>query len=231
MAIFCFKNLTTAKRLPTILSEERQKKEWSLSEFSAKSGVPTKYLNLLEKGVFSALPPAKTFRLAYVRAAAEALGLTASTCLTQFGNEGGFEDVKMVHPRTGMPRLPFNSISIFVRNMIAGLVMLLLVGYLGWQVRGILQPPILTVFYPLEGAIVNDLTTTIAGQTEAESKLSINGQNVMLNNQGRFSVPVDLTAGLNTVVIAAVRKHGKTTLITRHLIARPKNTLTLKNKE
>ncbi len=231
MAIFCFKTLSHTKRLMHDLADARNKHGWSIEELSAKTHLPVKYIMALERGAFHELPPTKTFRLSYVRALATALELDPEVCIAQFIQQNGLADLKMVHPRTELPRLPFNSVSIFVRNLIGGFAVLLLVGYLGWQVKGILQPPKLTVFYPLEGAIVNDLNTTIAGQTEAETKLSINGQEVLLNNQGLFSVPVDLTNGLNTVVISAMRKHGKTTVVTRHLIARSKNTVTLKNKE
>ncbi len=231
MTIFCFKTLSPTKRLSQLVTEARIEKNLTVAELSTSARVPEKYVTALERADFSSLPPAKTFRLAYIKALAQTLGLPIDQTVTQFITEGGVEELSMVHPRTELPRLPFSSVSIFIRNLVGGLVVLLLIGYLGWQVKRILQPPTLTVYYPLEGAIVNDLSTTIAGQTENESKLTINGQDVMLNNQGRFSVPIDLTAGLNTVVIAAARKHGKTTLITRHLIARPKNTLTLKNNE
>jgi Helix-turn-helix domain/Glucodextranase, domain B len=227
MAIFCFKPLTTTRRLSHIFSEARLKQEISIQQLSARTRIPEKYLLALEAGTPLLLPPAKAFRLAYVRSVAEALNLSVDKCLNQFRAEGGLNDLKTSHPQTQLRSLPFTSIGIFARNLFLGSLVLLFIGYLSWQIKGILQPPTLNVFYPEEGAIINDLSTAIAGQTENESRVSINGQSVMLNNQGRFSINIDLTPGLNTVTVAAVRKHGKTTLITRHLIVRPKTNLGL----
>jgi hypothetical protein len=94
-------------------------------------------------------------------------------------------------------------------------------GYLTWQIRGILEPPALTVFSPAEGTVITSASTLVEGITEAESLLAVNGQEVVMNKDGKFQAELNLVTGLNTITIASTKKkHRKTTTITRHVIVR-----------
>jgi hypothetical protein len=78
------------------------------------------------------------------------------------------------------------------------------------------------VFSPAEGSIVTEASTLVEGVTEAESQLAVNGQEVIMNADGKFEAELNLIPGLNTITIASTKKkHGKTTTITRHVIVRP----------
>ena len=62
--------------------------------------------------------------------------------------------------------------------------------------------------------------TLIEGETEKETKLTVNGKDVMVNEAGRFSTEIDLNDGVNTIAVSVTKKHGKTTTITRHVVVR-----------
>lgn len=103
---------------------------------------------------------------------------------------------------------------------LAGLI-LFFSGYLVWQVKGILEPPRLLLASPEEGELVNGLSLKIRGETEPETTLLVNGQTVMVNEAGRFDMKIDVQQGLSTLTFQAIKKHGKTTTITRHVVVAP----------
>ncbi|MEK7213449.1 MAG: helix-turn-helix domain-containing protein [Patescibacteria group bacterium] len=222
MAIFCLKKIESPVRLGERLRKAREGRGLTLEEIVTTTHIPLEYLAALEESNFSKLPKARGYRLAYLREYAEALELSPSSCLHQFHKEEGWEDIKNIHPRKDLKISRFYSLSFLARNILIAIFVLAFAGYLIWQVRGILEPPQLAIFFPPEGAVSDKLNIVVQGETEKESRLSINGQEIMINEQGRFESMVDLSEGLNTVIISATKKHGKTTTITRHIVAKTK---------
>ncbi len=222
MAVFCFKKITSsALRLGELFKVTRENKSLTLADVSYETRIPEKYVMLLEKGSFAALPRARSHRLAYVRAYATLLELPVEETITQFTREEGLANAAMVHPLKKMKYFPFSSVGIFLRNSVGTCLILIFAGYLTWQIKGILEPPTLTVFSPAEGTIVTGAATVVEGATEAESKLAVNGQEVIMNSDGKFQAELNLMPGLNTITISSTKKkHGKTTTITRHVIMR-----------
>lgn len=232
MSIFCYKKLAQNDRLGYRLEKKRQNFQISIAEMSERTHIAPKYILALEKSRFGDLPKARAYRLAYVREYAAALGLDPFACLEQFSREDGFSDAPNIHPHKTIHWLGISSLSLWLRNLSAASGAILFAGYLLWQVNGVLQPPDLAVYSPLEGLVLHTPNTSVQGETEPESRLTVNGQDIMVNEQGRFDTKVDLSNGINTIVITAAKKHGKTTTVTRHLVVQEKNKnekLTLNN--
>jgi cytoskeletal protein RodZ len=222
MAILCFKKLTSSTpRLGQLLKCAREKKDVALKTAAEKTRIPEKYLALIENGTFDKLPQAQAYRIAYIRSYAHYLNLDHNECVAQFTREEGLQNAQMIHPLKRMRHFPFGSISIFLRNGVAICLLMVFAGYLTWQIRGILEPPALTVFSPAEGTVITSASTLVEGITEAESLLAVNGQEVVMNKDGKFQAELNLVTGLNTITIASTKKkHRKTTTITRHVIVR-----------
>jgi hypothetical protein len=153
--------------------------------------IPKKYLVLLEQGAFRDLPKSRAYRLAYVKAYATFLSLNPDDAAAQFEREEGLHNTAMVHPVQRMKYFPFSSVGIFLRNSVAVCLVLIFAGYLTWQIKGILEPPTLTVFSPAEGSIVTEASTLVEGVTEAESQLAVNGQEVIMNADGKFEAELN----------------------------------------
>jgi len=102
-------------------------------------------------------------------------------------------------------------------------LMSLVIGFLGYlifQINGILHPPKLVVYMPAEGYVSSRLIIAVQGETEKEVKLQVNGKEIIANEQGKFEAEVDLSNGVNTITISAIKKHGKTATVTRHVIVK-----------
>lgn len=220
MTVFCYKKTAPTMRFGDKIKKTREERGLDLTKVSELTHVPLKYIQAIESGSFDSLPKTKAHRHAYVREICGSLSLSPDDCLKQFENEAGFESVSSPAPKQGIKLLPFASISIFLRNIVAISLVLFFAGYLIWQVKGILEPPYLAVFSPSEGTIFTNPRAVIEGQTEKESKLTVNGQEIMLSEEGKFLTEIDLSVGLNTIEILATKKHGKTTSIIRHIVVK-----------
>lgn len=219
MPNFSAKKLAPPLRLGEKLRKSREEQGLNAEAFSLQVGIPKEHLFSLEQNNFTQLPRARVFRVAYLRSYSSALNLKQDLILKQFAEEGGWDDIKFEHPAESYRNTRLRTLSVLIRNVFIGAFIIIFVGYLIWQVRGILTPPKLQVFSPLEGAIIKAQNVVVQGETERESRLTINDQEVRPNEQGRFESPVDLSNGINIITISAVKKHGKSTTITRHIIA------------
>ncbi len=224
MSIFCPKKLAASTMLGDRLRLRREERKLTLQDIANATQIQKKYLLALEQSAFNKLPNAKTFRLAYVKSFAESLGVPSDEATEQFIREGGLSDIVVRHPHAGIKQFPFASITSLARfGLLIGGTLLFGI-YLTLQVAHIVRPPHLLVFAPFEGQVVNQPSTIIQGETEPESALTINGEPIMVNEQGRFETKIDLSQGVNTLTLSATKKHGRTTVLTRHLLAKlPKN--------
>lgn len=218
MSVFCYKNLALADRLGECFQKRRENLRLNIEELAGRTRIAPKHLLALEQSNFTQLPRAKAFRLAYVREYAAALGLKGDDCVRQFTREDGLSDVPFLHPHRAIREFRFASISLFLRNALALGGVMLFAGYLLWQVRGVLEPPRLVVYSPVEGSLSHAPATLVQGETEPETRLSVNGQVIMTNDKGAFETKIDLSGGTNTVIITAEKKHGKTATVTRHIV-------------
>jgi hypothetical protein len=226
MAFFCRKQLEASLRVGERLKRAREDKQISLGMISNITRIPVKYLEAIECGCFEMLPEAKAHRIAYVREYAKALELNPESFVYQFGKEADMENYAQKHPLNALKIRPYNSLSFLLKNTAVIIFILGFLGYLFWQINGILQPPKLVIYTPADGYVTSHLNTLVQGETEKEVKVTVNGKEIMTNERGQFEAMVDLSNGVNAITISAVKKHGKTTTVTRHAVV--KNALTEK---
>jgi cytoskeletal protein RodZ len=219
MSVFCVKPIAPAERLGSRLKDAREAAGLTLDQVSTITHVPVHYLEFIDQGLFSKLPKASVFRRAYIKEYAVAVGLSADLCVDQLTREAGLSET-VLPPRRSLSFAPFATLSMAARAAVLASVVLLFTGYLAFQIRGVVEPPRLELFAPLEGEVTNGLQTTIAGQTEPEVSLTVNGQKLMVNDQGSFATKIDLAPGVNTIVISAIKKHGKMSTLTRHIVVK-----------
>src|SRR3989339_224050 len=216
MSIFCLKKLTSPKRIGEKLKETREKKNWQIADAVEATRIPEKYLVAIEKGEFQNLPPAKAHCLAYIKKYAVALDLNPKNLINQFDKEAGSENYKPIHPYNNLKIKSIGSIFVWMQKISIALFVIGFIGYLAWQINSILRPPNLIVYNPEEGHVSAQLAILVQGKTDNEVQLNINGKEVITNERGQFETEVDLSKGINTITISAIKKHGKTTVVSRH---------------
>lgn len=218
-AFFKFKPITPPKRVCLRLKEERLRLGVSLETLSDKTKISVKHLRALEECRFKELPSATIYQKNFVKKYVEALKINSAPFLDQYQQE---EEIKkeIKHPHKVIKYNFFSHLPVIMRVIIIASVVLLLIGYFGWQVKNIVEPPHLYIFSPLDGAVVSEQTIIVQGETDKEVAIDINGKNVMNSEDGKFKEEVDLMAGVNSITITVKKKHGKTTVETCRVVYR-----------
>lgn len=230
MSIFCYKKLSKPIKLGEVFKKARQEKEISLEQASVATHIPKKYLIAIESGNFNNLPEARVYRLSYLKHYAKFLELEEKILSRQFIFEGGLSGVKeKITPIKKLKRNTVWSVSTIVKNLALLGCVVLFCGYLTFQIKGILEPPKLVIHSPSEGFVAQEMAITIQGETDKECHLTINGESIQINESGQFNPKINLTEGVNTIVVAATKKHGKTTSVTRHVVVK-NNQISFNNK-
>ncbi len=104
-----------------------------------------------------------------------------------------------------------------------GLVVVAMFVYLGWEVRKIFLPPYLEVISPADNLVTSVSTVEVAGKTEKETIVSINGQEISSDRDGSFREVVNLKEGLNIIKISSKKEHSKESIIYRQVMVEINN--------
>lgn len=221
MSVFCYKNLDTARHLGAELKEAREKKQLSQSEVERLSFIPLKYIQALEEGNFLLLPKGRAHLKAYLRKLSDLYNLNFENTIYKFHCEDGFKDSIYNHFKNNS--FPLHHNFLWARNLSLALFILFFIGYLGYQIHGISTAPKLIIYTPIEGQISARAEIAVQGATDKECRLEANGQEIKVDEKGRFNTTMLLSDGVNTITLSTTKKHGKTTTLVRHVVVNDRN--------
>lgn len=222
MVSFTLRKIRHSETLGETLRRHREEVRTSLEAAAASTAIPLKHLTSLEAGRYRELPGDVYIRN-YLKRYAAFLELNPEIIVDRYESE------RRVHPdiptstdQPGPAAQPLKrQIALeprLFRRIAIGFVVLVVLAYLGLEVKRIVGPPKLTVTQPAVDITVNFEQFSVTGQTEPESRIFINSQPVSVSRDGTFHESVDLQPGVNTLQIRAEKKNGKTTTVTRTIL-------------
>ncbi len=224
MSDFKRKTIEKTNRVCLRLKEARKQAGFSIEDMSKKTRLGKKYIIALEGCEFDKLPKGSVYQKNFIKRYLDVLDIPSTSYIQQFLIEEGYEkkeEKQQIHPHTAKPLSRFRAFPDLMKYLSVAAVLFVVLGYLGWQVNRILEPPMLTLASPEDGYITSDEQVMIRGAAEPETNITINGKNVSLAEEGHFEQELDLVEGVNTIVVEATKKHGKTTTETRYVTQRP----------
>lgn len=222
MVGFQTKKIKKAEQLGDILRQAREKQNLALEKAELSLGIAAKYLKALENNCFSALP-GEIYIKNFIKKYAELLDLKPQPLIAKYLAEKTRDLGPKMHPPASCCFSRLWSAPHFLRQALALTIVIVLLSYLCWQIKGIFQSPALLIAGPTEGLISSDPNLKVAGQTAPETKVQINGEEVISNNQGSFEEQVALHEGLNVITITAIKKYGQSTTVVRNVIYKQKS--------
>lgn len=201
----------------------------SLEMIEARTHIQRRYLMALEQGRYDDLP-APMYTRNFIRAYARELKADENYFIELYEEECGRCD--LVDPMR-LPRQRVRKMRFFVWNRLvkfSGLafVMLLIFGYLGWQIQSIVAPPRVVIFSPVDATTTEQAIVMVEGIVEDEATVYVNGEQVVVNEDRTFRTQIDLEKGLNVILVEAERRYSKRAQIERRILFDP-NALTLDN--
>lgn len=203
------------------LKQARRQKKLSLDQVAKTINISAKYLEAIEKNQLKKLP-AGLYGKNFIREYANFLGVDAKEVIELFGLSNG-------HSHNGTSdifaqKIPGNKYFISLPKIITAVTITCLViaciGYLGFRLKNIISPPILTITNPMSDLTIEKNYIDIQGLTEPEAEVTINGEIVLTDPAGFFIKKVSLKSGLNTISIAAQKKYSRKNLIEKKILVK-----------
>ncbi len=99
--------------------------------------------------------------------------------------------------------------------VIAGFLFL---AYIGIQVDAAIAPTNLALTSPEDRTTIEERSILVEGSTDTEAVVTINDQEVHVENDGYFSKQINLQTGLNILEITATKKYKPENTLKRHII-------------
>ena len=207
------------KTVGEMLKKTRKKKGHSLLEVSEELKIQTKFLKALENSDYGSFGHPLHIK-GFLKNYADFLGLNVEEVLAfwrrEYREASEDPEISDVTKPLKEPKVILTPKKLFIIVTVVFVVGFL--GYIFWQFRSIAGPPELTVSVPTKDMIVSEAQVTLRGGADPQATLTINGQEVSVNDAGEFTFDYVLSDGPNELVFKAQNEFGKETVVKRNLI-------------
>jgi len=221
MDIFKRKEIRSAETLGEKLKKIREESRLSLDEAAQQTDISKNYLEFLEDGRYEKLP-GQVYVEQFLRKYAEFLNINSEQVINFYKKEAKiytkldhFDHKKYLPPqekKLGLALTPR-----LIRNSILILIIIIVLVYLGIEISRFISPPALTIFSPQDKIITHDNIIVVQGKTEPESRVVINGKEILVSPSGQFEETVNLQKGVNTIKIVASRERSRENVVLREV--------------
>ncbi len=216
MRDFSGKRIIGSATLGERLARLRQEERYTLEQMASQLNIQPSYLEALEAGQYQKLP-GEVYIKSFLKRYAEYLQVNSEMVLRIYEKEKQIID--KTQPVDNSVKLPESIITPKkIRYGIIGLVVVAILIYLSWQIQMIFVPPGLFLDSPEDNLTTSQSTVIVAGSTDKEANLEINGQAVLVDSDGRFSKIVDLQEGVNIIRISVAKERSQKTVIERKIL-------------
>lgn len=220
--IFSSKQISNPLSVGEKLKQTRVSSQLSLADVATKINISAKYLEAIETSNHRLLP-GEVYTKNFLKSYLKFLNLNESEYLDQFASEQKIfnktnrgQDFKK--PVARVSRANLLVAPKVVRGVLVVFLALAVLGYLGGKFKAIVAAPVLVVESPAENIKTAENFIAVSGRTEMDTTLSINGQQVVINETGQFNELIDLQTGVNIIEIMAEKRHGQQTKIYRQVV-------------
>lgn len=209
------------KTLGDRLKGARLVKKVSISQAEEATHIRSKWLLALESDAWEVLP-SEVYGRGYLFQYADYLGLSRKSIVEQYERERQLLSQRCRRARESAiaPQTTFRLPTFYITTRLlsyfaSAAVILVLGGYLVWQVNRFSAVPLLEIAQPvaargdsLSGVVVSGSSITVTGQTTVGANVTVNNQSVLVDGDGIFRAPVELARGENLIHIKASNRSG-----------------------
>lgn len=226
-------NLGSATALGKFLRASRKNKGLTQTRLSELTRIPLWHLQALEEGQYENLPPEVYLRGVFGRLA-KFLDLSLKDIFEKYLEDNPAPKAVESLPPESPGRFSNYFFTITPKKIAFGasaLFLVLIFTYLWYQYDVFTGPPSLVLINPKQDAEVLAPDFKIQGYTDSDSYLTINGQDVYVNQDGTFNSNLTLTAGLNAIEIKAKNRLGKESRVIRQIFYKTNSKMPVESLE
>ena len=196
-----------------LLKEKRLAMELDLSTVAGKTKIKENYLRAIEESSYTALPSG-TFAKGFLRSYANYLHLNGDTIVAMFRRDTTENEKGEIIPRGLVDPVGVKKKFLTVNRILAATGIIAFLGFLLFQLTSWWSLPKLEVTSPKDGDTYGE-KVTVKGVADHDSAVSINGQKVILDQVGNFSLDLVFSAGTQSVLVTATNRQNKTHSLAR----------------
>lgn len=203
------------KTIGQILKEARDKKGYSLVRLENITKIKLDFLDLIEKEKWDKLPAFPTV-LGFVKNISTTLDIDEKMAAAVLKRDYPPKKLNInPKPDVSSSKFSWSPKITFVIGVAA--IVVLFFGYLIFQYVRFVSPPRLNVESPKQGQMISGNSVLVFGSTDMDSKLMINNQPVLIDDDGKFSVTLNVVPETKDIDIVATSRSGKMTEVKRNI--------------
>ncbi len=216
---FIIRKLNDAQTFGEKLKALRLAVPLTLSECAARTKIRKAFLEAFELGRFDLLPE-PLYAKNYLRTYVQTLGGDPEYFLQRFEEERGTCDfvTGAQRPIQRVRKAAFLVASRVIQGAFVIAVIVGITGYIGYQLKSITSPPTITITGPVDGIATDDALVTVTGNTEPGVTLVINGNTILINQDGSFEAEVPLERGLNLITVEGTKRYSRAAQIVQRIV-------------
>lgn len=197
-----------------IIGDTRLKKRFSLKKLEEITKIKASFIESIEKENWQVLP-SFSIVLGFVKSIASALDIDEKTIVATLKRD--YPPKKLnINPKPDVSsKVSWSPKLTFVVGI--GAVILIILSYLSFQYIRFISPPRVTIDSPIDGQKVTVGSIMVFGSSDPDAKIIINSQPVLADEDGKFSVKIDVDASTTEVIVKAISRSGKERTISRKI--------------
>ncbi len=207
------------KTIGKVIHEARTRKRYSLAKVEEKTKIKGSFLNAIEKENWEVLPefPVVT---GFVKSISEIVGIPVKTATALLRRDYPPKPLS-INPKPDVggkfiwsPKLTFLAG--------VGLVIIVILGYLGFQYLKFLSPPSLAVYKPKDRQVVESRDVEVSGKTDSDATVTVNNQLIIIDQEGKFDTTIQIFEGTKEIIVKATSRGGRESTISRKIVPKLK---------
>lgn len=202
------------KSLGETIRKQREALGLTLSDLERETKIKKNFLQSIEDSSWNQLPELPVVQ-GFVRSIAQVIELDEKLTLALLRRDYPQKTVA-IGPK---PDVKNKFIWTPKWTLIGGIaiVILVIIGYLGYQYKQFLSPPVVVVEKPEEGVEIKIGTYLVEGRVSNDASVLVNNQPTVVSSEGYFVEEIEVTKETKEVVVKATSRSGKVTELKRNV--------------
>lgn len=197
-----------------IIKSARVKKKLSFRKLEEATKIRASFIKSIEEEKWNALPTFTTI-LGFVKSISTVLRIDQHMVIAVLKRDYPPKKLNINPKPDAFSRFTWSPKLTFAIGVVA--VILIVLGYIGFQYFKFISPPGLTVDSPKENQIVDGNSVLVFGSTDSDVKIEVNNQPVLVDADGKFSVNLGVVSATKEIDIKAISRSGKERVISRKI--------------
>jgi len=202
------------EKIPSgFLSEILRVKGISIQKLAQATDISEQLLNLLLEEKYEKLP-ASPYIHGYILKIADVLNMDGEELWLEYKKNTSIIRTSGKHDR--LPENRFTSIQMNKKIIVAIVIIAIIILYIAFRIPSLLGGPNMFINFD-NNLVVSTSTFVISGKIDPENKLTINGETLYPDKDGKFEKTVKLLPGFNTFNLKTKKFLGGEKNITRQI--------------